>query len=99
MKIPGNQGFVEVVKKTAGSSKEPVSGEATFYFLKDMNSPLEPAPSSGTLTVGKKKVTLKSEGDGLVTPPGPALFPKGEVDGLLTVDLNGKSTTIPLGVR
>ena len=61
VKLPGGQGYVEVVKKAVTSSKEPTSGEATFYFLKDMDQPYSPAPTSGTLTVGKKKVTLKSE--------------------------------------
>jgi hypothetical protein len=98
VKLPGGQGYVEVVKKSATSSKEPVSGEATFYFLKDMTEPYSPAPGTGTLTVGKKQVTLKSEGDALVTPSGPPLF-KSDVDGVLSVELNGKQVNIPLGVR
>jgi len=88
-----------VVKKAVASGKEPTSGEATFYFFKDMTVPYSPAPSSGTLTVGKKKVTLKSEGDALVTPSGPPLFAKGDVDGVLSVELYGKSINIPLGIR
>ncbi len=99
VKLPGGMGYVEVVKKSVASSKEPTSGEATFYFLKDMTDPYSPAPSTGTLTVGKKQVTLKSEGDGLVTPSGPPLFAKSDVDGVLTVELDGKSIKIPLGVR
>jgi hypothetical protein len=99
VKLPGGQGYLEVVKKAVASSKEPTSGEATFYFLKDMTNPYSPAPSSGTLTVGKKKVTLKSEGDALVTPTGPPLFAKGDVDGTLSVELDGKPINIPLGVR
>jgi hypothetical protein len=77
VKLHGGQGYVEVVKKAVASGKEPTSGEATFYFLKDMTVPYSPAPSSGTLTVGKKKVTLKSEGDALVTPSGPPPFCQG----------------------
>ena len=99
VKLPGGQGYVEVVKKAVTSSKESTSGEAAFYFLKDMTDPYSPAPSSGTLTVGKKKVTLKSEGDALVTPTGPPLFAKSDVDGILSVDLDGKPISIPLGVR
>jgi hypothetical protein len=99
VKLPGGQGYVEVVKKAIASSKEPASSEATFYFLKDMTDPYSPAPSSGTLTIGKKKVTLKNEGDALVTPSGPPLFAKGDVDGVLSVELDGKPISIPLGVR
>lgn len=99
VKLHSGQGYVEVVKKAVASGKEPTSGEATFYFFKDMTVPYSPAPSSGTLTVGKKKVTLKSEGDALVTPSGPPLFAKGDVDGVLSVELYGKSINIPLGIR
>jgi hypothetical protein len=99
VKLPGGQGYVEVVKKAVASSKEPTSGEATFYFFKDMTDPYSPAPSSGTLTVGKKKVTLRSEGDALVTPTGPPLFAKGGLDGTLSVELDGKPINIPLGIR
>jgi hypothetical protein len=97
--LPGGKGYVEVVKKSGVSGKAPVTGEVAFYFLKDMSTPFSPAPSSGTLTVGKKKVSLKSEGDALVTPEGPPLFAKGDVDGALSVELDGKETTIPLGIR
>jgi len=100
VKLRGGQGYVEVVKKAIASSKEPTTGEATFYFLKDTTVPYSPAPSSGTLTVGDKKVTLKSEGDALVTPTGPPLFfAKGDVDGTLSVELDGKPINIPLGIR
>ncbi len=99
VRLPGGQGYVEVVKKAVASSKEPTSGEATFYFLKDMTDPYSPPPSSGTLTVGKKKVTLQSEGDALVTPTGPPLFATGDVDGMLSVELEGKPINIPLGIR
>ena len=97
--IPGSMGYVEVVKKEV-SGKSPVSAEVSFYFLKDDGTtPFSPSPSVGTLTVGKKKVDLKADGDGLVTPNGPPLFPKGGVDGVLSVELDGKSMNIPLGVR
>jgi hypothetical protein len=51
------------------------------------------------IEVGKKTITLKPDGDGLVTPNGPPLFPKGGRDGILSVDLGGKPTKVPLGVR
>jgi hypothetical protein len=76
------------------------SRPVSFYFLKDdAATPYSPSPGAGTLAVGKKKVNLKAEGDGLVTPNGPPLFPKGGVDGWLIVDLGGKSINIPLGLR
>jgi hypothetical protein len=99
IRLPGGQGMVEVVKKASPSKSQPVTAEVSFYFLKDANTPYSPAPSAGTLTTGKKTVNLKAEGDGLVTPNGPPLFPKGEPDGTLAVDLDGKNVKIPLGVR
>jgi hypothetical protein len=101
VRVPGGKGFVEVVQKKAESATTPIAGEVTFYFLKDDGtSPVSPAPSTGTLAVGKQKITLKPEGDGLATPSGKPLFAKsGGVDGELSVDLDGKSVTIPLGVR
>jgi hypothetical protein len=98
VKLPGGQGYVEVVKQPA-SGTAPITGEITFYVLKDMTEPYSPAPSSGTLTAGKRKVSRKTEGDALVTPEGPPLFTKIDVDGILTVDLGGKPVQIPLGVR
>jgi hypothetical protein len=96
--LPGGKGFVEVVKKDIGTSKASVAGEVYFYFLKDINTPLSPAPSSGSLTVGKRKVPLNVESEGLVTPTGPPLFPKGDPDGTLTVELDGRTVNVPLGV-
>ena len=97
--FPGGKGYVEVVKKEV-SGKSPVRAEISFYFLRDDGVTLySPSPSAGTLTVGKKKVDLNAEGDGLVTPNGPPLFPKSGVDGMLRVDLDGKSINIPLGLR
>jgi hypothetical protein len=98
--LPGGKGYVEVVQKTATSPTTSLTGEVSFYFLKeDGTTPFTPAPTSGTLTVGKKKVALQIEGDGLATPSGAPLFPKGGVDGVLSVELDGKPVTIPLGVR
>jgi hypothetical protein len=90
---------VEVVKKQGSSAKAPMAGEVSFYFLKDTSTPISPAPTAGTLTVGKRVIALKSEGDSLVTPEGPPLFPKGDVDGTLSVELSGKPVNVPMGVR
>jgi hypothetical protein len=95
--MPGGKGYVEVVKK-AGGTTSTRSKEVAFYFLKDADSPL-PTPSMGILTVGKKKVDLRVDGDALVTPDGPPLFPKGDLDGILSVQMEGKSVNIPLGSR
>jgi hypothetical protein len=97
--LPGGKGQVEVVRKEGASGSAPVTAEVSFYFFKDAGTPYTPAPSAGTLTVGKKTVALKPEGDALVTPIAPPLFPKGQLDGDLTIELDGKPTTIPLGVR
>jgi hypothetical protein len=101
VRIHGGKQFVEVVQKKAASATEPMTGEVSFYFLKeDGTTPVSPAPAAGTLEVGRKKVALKPEGDALVTPSGPPLFAKiGGVDGTLSVELDGKPVTIPLGVR
>jgi hypothetical protein len=96
--LPGGRGFVEIVTKESTASKSD-SGEVAFYFLKDNNTPMSPAPTAGTLTVGKTKVELKPSGDALVTPDGPPLFAKGAVDGTLSVQLDGKPTNVPLGLR
>jgi hypothetical protein len=92
---------VEVVQKKSDSSTTPMTGEVSFYFLKeDGATPISPAPTGGTLEVGKKKLTLKPEGDALVTPAGPPLFARIDgVDGILRVELDGKTVNIPLGVR
>ncbi len=97
--LPGGKGYVEVVTKKAASPKTPLDGELSFYFLKDASTPLSPAPSTGTLKVGKSEVKLESQGDALVTPKGPPLLQKGNLDGLLKVDLDGQTVNIPLGVR
>jgi hypothetical protein len=100
IRIPGGQGFVEVVQKKAESPTSTMTGEVSFYFLKDDMTPVSPAPTTGSLEVGKQKVALKPEGDSLVTPNGPPLFAKSAgVDGVLSVELAGKSVNLPLGVR
>jgi hypothetical protein len=98
--LPNGKGFVEVVKKSGTSRAVPTTSEVAFYFFKDTSTPYSPAPTVGTLTVNKnKKVVLKTEGDALVTPPGPPLFENADVDGALSVDLAGGPVTIPLGLR
>ena len=100
-RMPGGRGYVEVVQKKAASAAQTMTGEVSFYFLKeDGKTPVSPSPAAGSLEVGKKKVALKAEGDALVTPSGPPLFPRsGGVDGVLSVELDGKPVNIPLGVR
>ncbi len=85
--LPDGKGSVEVVKKTVDASSKTTSGEVAFHFLQSGNAPMSPGPASATLTVGKKVVTLKSEGDALVTPEGPSLYPKGAaLDGVLSFE-------------
>jgi hypothetical protein len=99
--LPGGKGYVEIVKKDGRTDSVDLTGEVAFYFLKDGKAPMSPAPTSGTLTVGKRVVTLKSDGDGLVTPTGPRILPKGSIlDGVLSVELDhGKTLSVPLGLR
>jgi hypothetical protein len=97
--VRGEKIFVEVVQKESGSAKTPMNAEVSFYFLDNSSAPYSPAPTSGTLVIGKKKVTLKADDGGLITPAGPPIFPKGGVDGTLSVELDGKLMSIPLGVR
>jgi hypothetical protein len=98
-RVPGGKQLVEVVQKKAPSRTASMTDEVSFYFLQeDGQTPVSPAPTSGSLEVGKKKVDLKPEGDALVTPPGPALFANG-LDGVLSVDLDGKPVKVPLGMR
>ncbi len=100
IKLPGSGGLVEIVKKESSAASQSITSEVSFYFFKDAYTPYSPTPSAGTLTLASgKKVALKPEGDALVTPPGPALFKKGDVDGTLIVQLDGVNKTIPLGVR
>lgn len=97
--LAGGRGYLEIVHKPAAKPKGPTSGEASFYFLTPDGLPRTPAPTGGTLVLGKKSVPLVSAGEALTTPDGPSLFPKGELDGLLNVELEGKPVSIPLGVR
>ncbi len=97
--LAGGRGYVEVVHQPAASAKGAISKEALFYFLTPDASPRAPAPTAGTLVLGKKSVRLEPSGDALATPDGPPLFPKGDLDGLLNVELDGKPVSIPLGVR
>jgi hypothetical protein len=97
--LPGGKGFVEVVKKAGSTSKAPSIAEVSFYFHKTMTTPYSPAPTSGSLTIGKKTISLQSSGDALVTPSAAAPLMKGDLDGVLSVELDGKPTAIPLGVR
>jgi hypothetical protein len=100
IRLPGGDGFVEVVQKKAASPRDQMTAEVRFYFLKKDGATLVvPPPSTGTFTLGKKTINLKTEGDGLVTPNGPPLFPKGDLDGVVNVELDGKATSVPLGVR
>ena len=99
IELPGGEGYVEIVQKQPTSPKAPLDKELSFYFLKDMTTPLAPAPTTGTLAVGKKTVALKADGDALVTPLGPPIFPQGDLEGTLSVDLDGGSKTIPLRIR
>ncbi|MDG3004865.1 hypothetical protein [Paludisphaera mucosa] len=96
--LPGG-GFLEVVKTEAASPRAPVEKEGAFYFLKDMETPMSPAPKAATLAVGKKKIELQVDGEALVTPPGPPIFPKGGLDGVLAVEIDNQPRNIPLGIR
>jgi hypothetical protein len=49
--------------------------------------------------LGKKKVILKAEDGGLISPDGLPPFRKGGVDVTLSAELDGKIINIPLGVR
>ena len=98
--LPDGDGFVEVVKKTSTTPNTPTDAEVSFYFFRTGSTPYTPAPTSGTLALpSEKKIMLKAEGGALVTPPGPVLFAKSDVDGALIVELNGKTKTIALGIR
>jgi hypothetical protein len=100
MQLPGGTHLVEIVKKATPVSAKSVTSEVSFYLFKSAYTPFSPSPSSGTLTLtNNAKIELKAEGEALVTPPGPPIFQNSDVDGTLTVQLDGKTRTIPLGVR
>jgi hypothetical protein len=97
--LPDKAGIVEIVKKPG---TEPTTGEVSFYFYTGESFTLfDPVPKAGILVLGnKQEIKLESNGEGLATPEGPVLFPDGEVDGTLTVQLeDGDKLVVPLGVR
>jgi hypothetical protein len=95
--LSDGSGMVEVVKKTGTS---PMTAEVSFYFYSDAYSPYDPSPQKGVLQVSKQRsVTLIPQEDALVTPEGAVMFANRDVDGILTVELDGISRQIPLGMR
>ena len=93
--VPGRKGFVEVVKKKGPS---PITAEVSFYFYKDAFTPYDFPPESGVLLLeGNRKVALEVDGDALVTPTGPTLFEGRDVEGIVSVELNGDDVKIQLG--
>ena len=101
IKLPGGKEFVEVVQKTAASATAPMTGEVTFYFLKeDGTTPISPAPSTGTLD-GRQAERSPSSPKGMGSPPrtGRPCSPRPGLDGILSVELDGKPVKLPLGVR
>lgn len=95
VELPGGDGYVEVVP--AGDPRG--SAGTAFYVLKDMATPYEPAPTSGTLAIGQNEVKLEARDGGLVVPAGGPPFRSGAVEGHLSTDLGGKVVTVPLGLR
>jgi hypothetical protein len=95
--MPGGQGYLEVVRKPAAAAGGTISQEVSFYVLDQDSRPR--TPSSGVLVLGKKRINLALNGDGLSTPDGPPLFAKGDLDGVLETEIEGKKLSIPLGVR
>jgi hypothetical protein len=81
--LPGGTELVEIVKKDTPASQKSVTSEVSFYFFKNAYTPLSRNPSSGMLTLVNKKKVEL----------------KAEGDGTLTVQLDGKTRTIPLGDR
>ena len=97
--LPGGRGFIEVVKK---EGQAPITSEVAFYFYRDsVYTPLDSIPETGELVMdGKRKVSLISDGEGaLVTPTGPVLFGKRDVEGMLIVEVDGETRQIPIGIR
>jgi hypothetical protein len=100
-----DRGVMEVVQKKV--TEQPVKGEISFYFYKDPKdnggkpfAPWDSMPESGFLMVGKnQKVDLIVDDDALITPSGPALFAKKEIDGQLSINIDGETLVIPLEVR
>ena len=97
--VPGGKCFIEVVKK---DGQAPITSEVSFYLYRDRYyTPYDPVPESGELLVGgKQKIPLKPDEEGcLVTPSGPVLFAKKEVEGLLSLEIDGENCQIPVGIR
>ena len=95
--FPDGTALIEVVKK---EGPPPITAEVSFYFFKDGYVPYEPAPQAGVLIISEKlKVPLQAQGEALVTPSGSALFEGNDVDGVLSVELDGETRQIPLGLR
>jgi hypothetical protein len=98
-----DRGVVEIVKKSGAS---PISAEVSFYFYKhpkenggEPYAPWDSMPEAGVLIMGQKKVNLEVKDDALVTPSGALLFANKEVDGQLSIKVNGDELIIPLEVR
>ena len=100
-----DRGVIEVVQKKV--TAQPVTAEISFYFYKDSKdnggkpyAPWDSMPESGFLMIGKnQKIDLIVDDDALVTPSGPALFAKKEIDGQLSIVIDGETLVIPLEVR
>ena len=97
VQFPDGRGLVEVVKK---SGKAPITAEVSFYFYQNAYKPFENGPEAGFLVIDqKRRVSLQADGDALVTPTGPVLFANKDVDGVLSIELDGEPIQIPLGLR
>ena len=95
--LPDDGGIVEIVKKTGS---DPITAELSFYFYRDKRfTPFDPAPETGVLVINDEKIKLSAHDDALVTPAGPALFAGKDLDGMISVELDGENVNIPLGVR
>ena len=100
-----DRGVIEVVQKKV--TAQPVTAEISFYFYKDSKdnggkpyAPWDSMPESGFLMIGKnQKIDLIVDDDALVTPSGPALFAKKEIEGQLSIVIAGETLVIPLEVR
>jgi len=96
--MPAGKGYVEVVKKTGTA---PISSEVTFYLYRDGKyTPFDSTPESPVLVLdSKKSVKLKVVDDAMVTPEGPVLFGKRDVEGFLRFELDGESIQVVIGGR
>lgn len=95
--IVNSKGLIEVVKKTG---KAPIESEVSFYFYQDQKyTPFDALPEKGTFEFNNRKVELTANDDALVTPKGPVLFANRDVEGVLTVELDGEAKRIPIGLR